>query len=277
MVPAVPRMKPRNVGNPVVEMPDVQQRRLQSEASMRAALDSASLARVRVSGAVKELASRLDDPSWSVREQAGDALRSPRIDDAEIWATLDRGDLSDEAHERLLGVARRRVMEKPRGALGIRMSTGPLTRPGVLVQATLPDMPAEKVLKAGDLIERVDAVQVMSSNDLAEALQSHAPGHEVRLVVLRTERDPKGQPLKGADGKTVERRLEITVALGDAANLDRVDPMEARAMGLPPNMPMNMNNLPLQQRAWQAAVITRRFTREPGPVLVPVPLPPSNP
>jgi PDZ domain len=144
-----------------------------------------------------------------------------------------------------------------------------LARPGVLVQATLPDMPAEKILKVGDVIEQLDGVSLTSSNDLAEALQTRPPGHEVKLVVLRTERDAQARPLVGADGKPVERRLEFNVALGDASNLDRFDAMEARAMGLPNNMAMNRANLPLQQRAWQAASIAQRFSAKPGPVVVP--------
>jgi hypothetical protein len=73
----------------------------------------------------------------------------------------------------------------------------------------------------------------------------------------------------GADGKQVERRLEFNVALGDASNLDRFDAMEARAMGVPNNVAMNRANLPLQQRAWQAASIAQRFAVKPSPAVVP--------
>jgi hypothetical protein len=141
-------------------------------------------------------------------------------------------------------------------------------------------MPAEKILKIGDVIEQVDGAQLTSSNDLAEALQTRPPGHEVKLVVLRTERDAQGRPLVGADGKQVERRLEFNVALGDASNLDRFDAMEARAMGVPNNVAMNRANLPLQQRAWQAASIAQRFAVKPSPAVVPEVLAPeanSNP
>lgn len=262
-------MKPNNRANPAIEMPDFARRRQQAQLAIMETLSSERLARVRVSGAVQELVARLDDPSFQIRESAGEALRSQRIDDAEIWAMLDRGNLSPEAHERLLGIARRRAMEKPRGALGVRMGNAPLARPGVLVQGTLPDMPAERILKVGDVIEQVDGVQVTSSNDLAEALQTRPPGHEVKLVVLRTERDAQGRPLVGADGKQVERRLDFNVALGDASNLDRFDAMEARAMGVPNNMAMNRANLPLQQRAWQAASIAQRFAVKYGPVVAP--------
>lgn len=269
----VPVMKPNNRANPMVEMPEFAKRRQQAQQAIMEALSPERLAHVRVSGAVQELVVRLDDPSYQVREGAAEALRSQRIDDAEIWAVLDRAELSPEARERLLGIAKRRAMEKPRGALGVRMGNAPLARPGVLVQGTLPDMPAEKILKVGDVIEQVDGVQLTSSNDLAEALQTRPPGHEVKLVVLRTERDAQGRPLAGADGRQVERRLEFNVALGDASNLDRFDAMEARAMGLPNNMAMNRANLPLQQRAWQAASIAQRFASKPAPAVVPEALP----
>ena len=262
-------MKPNNRANPAIEMPDFAKRRQQAQLAIMDTLSPERLARVRVSGAVQELVVRLDDPSFEVREGASEALRSQRIEDAEIWAMLDRADLSPEVHERLLGIAKRRAVEKPRGALGVRMGNAPLARPGVLVQGTLPDMPAEKILKVGDVIEQVDGAQLTSSNDLAEALQTRPPGHEVKLVVLRTERDAQGRPLVGADGKQVERRLEFNVALGDASNLDRFDAMEARAMGVPNNVAMNRANLPLQQRAWQAASIAQRFAVKPSPAVVP--------
>ena len=241
------------------------QRRL--EATWETAVKSA-----RLTEATQAQVARLSDPSFAVRQAAVEALRAPGVEDAELWATLDRVKLDDEAHDRLLQLAVRRVLEKPRGALGVRMGPAPLPRVGVLVQSTLPGLPAEQVLKSGDVIEKVDGVPVRESNDLAECLQSKPPGAEVTLLVLRAERDGKGRPLAGADGKPVERRMEFRLPLGNANDLDRFDPAGAR-------LPAGIGNIntPLEQRREQAAWLQRRFVRPlPGAIPVPPEPEPSN-
>ena len=57
---------------------------------------------------------------------------------------------------------------------------------GVLVTAALPGTPAAKAgLKAGDLIEKVDDVELNNGQTLGGAIQPHAPGDTVQLTVLR--------------------------------------------------------------------------------------------
>ena len=57
---------------------------------------------------------------------------------------------------------------------------------GVLVTAALPGTPAAKAgLKAGDLIEKVDSVELNNGQTLGGAIQTHAPGETVQLTVLR--------------------------------------------------------------------------------------------
>jgi S1-C subfamily serine protease len=57
---------------------------------------------------------------------------------------------------------------------------------GVLVTAALPGSPAAKAgLKAGDLIEKVDSVDLNNGQTLGGAIQTHAPGETVQLTVLR--------------------------------------------------------------------------------------------
>ena len=57
---------------------------------------------------------------------------------------------------------------------------------GVLVTAALPGTPAAKAgLKAGDLIEKVDAVELNNGQTLGGAIQTHGPGETVQLTVLR--------------------------------------------------------------------------------------------
>ena len=57
---------------------------------------------------------------------------------------------------------------------------------GVLITAALPGTPAAKAgLKAGDLIEKVDDVELNNGQTLGGAIQPHAPGDTVQLTVLR--------------------------------------------------------------------------------------------
>jgi len=58
---------------------------------------------------------------------------------------LDRGGLGDESHERLVQVAVRRAQDKPRAALGVSMAQAPADRGGVLIQSTVPGLPADGV------------------------------------------------------------------------------------------------------------------------------------
>ena len=57
---------------------------------------------------------------------------------------------------------------------------------GVLVTAALPGTPAAKAgLKAGDVIEKIDDVELNNGQTLGGAIQLHAPGDTVQLTVLR--------------------------------------------------------------------------------------------
>lgn len=229
-----------------------------------AALRDLSLAQVRVSERVQALVRSLESPSFAEREAASRALLDGSIADPEILALLDRGTLGDEAHERLLRVAVRRALERPRGALGVRMANAAADRPGVLVQQTIPGLPADGVLMQGDVIERINDAPVRSTEELADALQMLAPGAEVLVVVLRDERDAQGRPVPGPDGQPMRRRREFRMALGNAADLDKADPMPQGAW--PPGM--RNANLPLDRRRAQALMIEARFARALPPATV---------
>lgn len=252
----------------IIELPEARARRERFESALGRQFDPEVLARVKIGERARAEAARLNDPSFEVRERAVRALLDDSVTDQEVHALLDRGSFDDEAHERLLSVALRRILERPRGALGIRMGTSPPPRPGVLVQATIPGMPADKVLRAGDVIETLDGRALTDSSELAEGLQAHGPGNEVALTVLRTEQDPQGRPMRGADGQPVQRRIELRVPLGNANDLDRAEPGMQGGFGV-------AQNLVNQQRRVLCEVVRERFTRPlPTPVAVtPAPAP----
>lgn len=259
MVPFRPRMVELNP-----EIAGARERRERMEVRAIEAMNPRRLQSVQVSARVRALVQELDATSFEAREAAVAALLDAAIDDAEVWAMLDRAGLGDESHERLVQVAVRRAQDKPRAALGVSMAQAPADRGGVLIQSTVPGLPADGVLQAGDVIERINDTPVRSSEEVADVLEQFAPGTEVRLIVVRAERDPKGRPLVGPDGRPAERRREFRMALGNAIELERGDPGVRQVPG------MRGQNIPLDRRRAQAAIVQRRFTRRlPEAIVVP--------
>jgi hypothetical protein len=224
-------------------------------------MSRAKLEIVQPSPELLKLLGEIDDPSFEIRQAASQKLLDRSFTDESIWAVLDRFTLSEEARGRLLTAACRRVLDRPRGALGIRMGQAPLDRPGVVIQATLVGMPAEKFLRAGDVIEEIDGHKVASTMDLVESIQNYSPGREVKIKLRRPERDPQGRPLIGPDGKMIERPVDLAMPLGNAEDLDKADPGDPRAA----------QNMQLQQRVLEAQVILKRFAAPSAPVLAPAP------
>lgn len=194
------------------------------------------LANVRISAKVLSLVADLDSHEFGQRQNASARLADPTVTTEEVFAILVRGNLSDEQRERLLTVAREKVLALPRGALGIRMSvSGNPDRPGVEVQMLLPGMPAASVLKIGDRIESIDGKPVKTSNDLVDIIQSKLPGDSVKLSVARQERDEREKPKLDGKGGFIEEHVEVEVDLTSATNLDKFEaqfPTSSRSMVL---------------------------------------------
>ena len=225
------------------------------EERMTQSMSPEKLAKVTPPPAVLNLLRDLDDPSFQVREAASQKLLDQTFSDETIWCVLDRFPLSEEAHSRLLTVALRRVSERPRGALGIRMGQPPEGQVGVVIQATLTDMPAEKFLKAGDVIEEIESVQVRTTEDLVDAIRTYPPGREIKIKLRRPEKDAQGRPLIGPDGKMIERPVDVVMPLGNANDLDKAEPGELRVA----------QNMQLRQRANEGKMILRRFAVSSAP------------
>ena len=219
------------------------------EERMTRAMSPERLANVQPPPEVLQLLPDLNDPSFKVREAASQKLLEPTISDEAIWAVLDRFTLSDEARSRLLTAAVRRVGERPRGALGIRMGQAPMDRPGVVILSTLTGLPAEKFLKAGDVIEEIEGVPVLTTMDLVDSIRNFAPGREIKIKLRRPDMDAQGRPLIGPDGKTNDRPVDIVMPLGNAEDLNKAEPGEFQAA----------QNMQLQQRASEGKMILRRF------------------
>ncbi|MSR44371.1 MAG: PDZ domain-containing protein [Phycisphaerales bacterium] len=192
------------------------------------------IAQVRITAHVLNAVAELDSPEFKTREAATARLSDPSVPTEEIFAVLVRGHLSDEQCERLLTVAREKVLDLPRGALGLRMQpSGDPRNPGVEVVLLLPGLPAERVLKIGDRIELIDEKPVATSGDLVEIIQSKSPGESVRLSVARQLRDERGKPRLHENGGFIEDRMVFDVVLTTATDLEKFDdrfPMQTRSV-----------------------------------------------
>ena len=173
---------------------------------------------------VTDLVRALGNLDFAAREAATAALRDPgNVPDEQVWLHLSgaAGELPYEAHARLLEVARSRILDAPRGALGIQMAARGVDVDGVTVTGLIPNMPAQKVLKPGDRIVQLDGKQILVSQQLSAVVQNKRPGDRIGVVVMRGERDELGRVKGGPDGRPVEQRIELEIEVGSRADLER--------------------------------------------------------
>jgi len=240
----------------------------------------AQLKSLSIEPAVRALVAELDSPQWSVREEAAEQLRVLRVAEDQLLAVIaqdgSRGELTAEQWHRLLDIVYDRLIEAPRGALGIRMDRRWDGLPGVLVTDLLPGMPAERQLMLGDRIIEIAGRPVMSSDDLIELVQLRRPGDEITMRVARARRDEDGRELAGRHGQPLFDEIEVDLELGDADQLDRYSD---------PSMPMNMpavrgaipgSNAVSRLRADQAAEARARFSMPPTTVQISGPRPTND-
>lgn len=186
--------------------------------------DPAAVERAAIPQPLLECIARLDHPKFEVRQLASAELDAGTFPLEQLIAALARGSLTPEQHARLVAAACTRALALPRGALGIRMqSSMDRIRPGVEISMLLPGMPAERVLRSGDRIERIGDVPVEASDELVATIQSRMPGDMVKLTVARARRDGRGRIQVGEDGVAIEDRVEVEVELADAAELERFE------------------------------------------------------
>lgn len=229
------------------------------------------LASVKISAKVRAAVAALDSAVFSERSEASRVLTDASVAPEQLFAVLDREQLSTEQRERLLAAAREKVIALPRGALGIRMQpSGDPQRPGVEIIMLLPGMPASTVLKVGDRIEEIDGKPISNSNDLVDLIQSRLPGDTVKLRVARPERDERGRPRLDGQGGFVEQRLNIDMQLTTAADLDK---FEGQFPSMSRSLVLERRLLALQQAEERFApkpiAVRRRGSTEPADLDVP--------
>lgn len=197
--------------------------------------ERSELERVQPDPALLDLVDRLGSPEYAVRAGATASLLEgePPID--ALVAVLDRAQLDDEQRHRVIQVVRERLINTPRGALGITMRWHQVdpTQPGeVEIIALLPDLPAERVLNVGDRITHIEGRPLFRQDDVIRRVQSRRPGDRVLMRVRAPRRDEAGHALLDADGETVFDERQVDLELGSAELL--VDPETGRP-GQPPS------------------------------------------
>ncbi len=181
----------------------------------------------RVPADLRELVGGLADPNWSVREDVGRRLESHPAPNEALLRVLDQDELTEEQRQRLMNIIAWRIVMQPRGALGIRMNTrmgfadGGVA--GVEITQLIQGLPAERVLKVGDVITRIDERDIRVNTDLITHVQRMPPGQVIDVQVLRPRTVPAGEaPGPGwirIEGDRWFEPVEVEFALGSYEKL----------------------------------------------------------
>jgi len=183
-------------------------------------LDEAALRAIVVPEALRSIVTRLGAKEWLIRREASLELEGMKPEPEILVRLLIDPELDLEQRARLLRCLVGRIVQMPRGAVGIRMSTN-LQRNGVLVSAVIPGLPAEAFLEVGDLIVSIEDTPINNSEDLISVVQSRKPGDRLAFLVRRPKRGGQGVDELGPDGRPVTELLEFVIPLGSVAELDQ--------------------------------------------------------
>ncbi len=121
---------------------------------------------------------------------------------------------------------RDRVLNKPRGAVGIRVDRR-FWPDQIVIQELLPELPARRVLEIGDRITHVEGEPLVSWDAFVRAVQSRLPGSTVSITIERPigvrkpRRDARIDPQapEGEGPAVTVEKMEIELELGSAEKL----------------------------------------------------------
>ena len=189
----------------------------------------ADLAAVEIDARIEQFVARLGDPVYRVREEATAELLGRPFNNWQLYAILARGGLTAEQRHRLIAVIHDRLVNTPRGAIGIKVLTrgaGGRSPNEIIIEQLLPDLPARDVLEVGDRITRLHGEPLANWRAFVKAVQSRPPGSKITVTVER----PIDMRVAGDDDQERQHQtLEFEIELGSARALPR-DP----ATGRPP-------------------------------------------
>ena len=214
----------------------------------------AELARVRIDARVRRLVQQLDHAEYDQRQAATVQLQELDVDRKQFYALLNNEPLTIEQRHRIINIVRYRLVEAPRGALGISMMSGNIPgnprNPGngVRVTGLVPGMPAERVLQIDDRITHIDGRPIESSGQLVDLVQGKRPGDTIELTVMRQEQD------ENAAGDAATETMQVDLVLGSTRTIEE---REAAGRGQLTRS---------DRREQEAEDVLRRFAPRPGRV-----------
>lgn len=211
---------------------------------------------------LEALVDRLGSQEWREREQASEALvaLADSSTNERIRARLLRNDLSTEQRHRLVDAVCRRIVERPRGAIGITMDSMRRRQDGVRVVDLVRGMPAAEVLRVGDVIDHINDTPIGNSQELAELIQEMKPGAAVRLRVQRPVKDAQGRARRDDAGQTITEPVDLTITLGSMEQLEQGERFGVGAV--------RVQTAVIREREEEAARLRARFGAPGGMVRV---------
>ncbi len=134
----------------------------------------------------------LDADEFETRESATNKIATDEsISTESLEALAGQGELSPEAHSRVLDALRRRFASEPRPALGISMQQPPTTSEGVAIAGLTPGFPSADVLKPDDVIVNIGGVSLenapANTELLRDVVRSYIQTEEIPMIVRRGE------------------------------------------------------------------------------------------
>jgi hypothetical protein len=183
--------------------------------------DDAELSRVTIDPDLLAMVAELNSEQYEMREQATATLLDAPHENIQFYAILARQELTTEQRSRLLMIVRQRLLHAPRGAVGISMipHRAPDGSVHIEVDRLIDGLPAERLLRVGDRITRLEGQPLQAPDQLTVKVQSRRPGDQITLDVLRPRRDEHGRLLRDGE-RVVYDELKIELTLGSADLLD---------------------------------------------------------
>lgn len=164
----------------------------------------------------------IDDTRWIVRESATMRLARDRmVDERAIVQQLSDVVMTQEQRLRLLRAIEMRLLILPKGAIGISMKEhisdfvdqeGKPIR-GVEIIDLIPGMPAEEVLRVGDVMVALDGEAFENPTQVSQLIKRHWPGDEVELEIARDGHMEENDRIRKSERLTVRIKLGSTKQL----------------------------------------------------------------
>jgi hypothetical protein len=189
---------------------------------------AAELDAIEIPPGLASAVGRLGDPSYAAREQATAELLYGPFENAALYAVLAQRTLTTEQRHRLLSVVMERLLNTPRGAVGIKVDARWQQKNQIVIEELLPDLPARDVLQVGDRITHLQGRPLEDWDAFVDTVQSSVPGAKITLTVERvvSGRRPERRDVEGEAAEPQYERIEVELELGSADHL--LDPATGR-------------------------------------------------